>query len=97
MSVKSKNVDVSVNVADEELTLNRAKAIFSSLVKILAVQRNQIPFSYQTFNLLVNRVCQDDEDASKEGSWKAFQVEKQRDLAKSTVQDYEKFLKVQWN
>uniref|UniRef100_A0A1B0DA30 Uncharacterized protein n=1 Tax=Phlebotomus papatasi TaxID=29031 RepID=A0A1B0DA30_PHLPP len=91
---KTKNVEVSVNVADEVLTLNRASAIFSSLVKILAVQRNQIPFSYQTFSLLVNRVRRDDEDASKEGSWKAFQVEKQRDLAKNTVQDYEKFLKM---
>uniref|UniRef100_A0A1B0CG24 Uncharacterized protein n=1 Tax=Lutzomyia longipalpis TaxID=7200 RepID=A0A1B0CG24_LUTLO len=81
-----KKAEVHINVPQDVLTAPIAGHILSSLIKFLAVRRQQIPFSYQTFISLVHGMSSRTHEAS---CWSEIQMEKQKELARNTAQDYE--------
>ncbi|XP_059622049.1 uncharacterized protein LOC132265415 [Phlebotomus argentipes] len=81
----AQRAEVHVNVADYVVARDGAEAILVSLVKYLAVQRRQIPYSYTILCNLSDRVRQQETEAP---SWKEFQLDKQRKLVNSTVLGY---------
>ncbi|GAB0092726.1 hypothetical protein DMENIID0001_077570 [Sergentomyia squamirostris] len=88
----SKNVKFSVNIDRGIVTLELGSVLLSSLVKFLAVYRNQIPQNFQMFKFLVNR-SQPKEDQDHLTTWNQHQVENQLELARNTIRDYEKMMK----
>lgn len=76
-NIKLIDVNFDVSVITRETTAK----MLSAIAEFLAFNRNQIPFVYQTFQFMVERMKVEPSE-----EWNNFHIEHQRALAQSTLQ-----------
>ncbi|XP_073814285.1 uncharacterized protein [Musca autumnalis] len=78
-------VELDLNVEVDVLTAGTVAEVVNAILESLLYQRNQIPFVYKTYRYYVNKWADGDERYGAEvESVKNFQVQRQRQLAKTT-------------
>ncbi|XP_058982860.1 uncharacterized protein LOC131804272 [Musca domestica] len=83
----SSRVELNLFLEVDILTAGTIAEVINSVLESLLYQRNQIPFVYKTYRYYVNKWNDDDEqqeDMEQLDNVKNFQVQRQRNLAKST-------------
>lgn len=77
-NIKLIDVNFDVSVITRETTAK----MLSAIAEFLAFNRNQIPFVYQTFQFMVEKVMK----LEPSDDWNNFHIEHQRAVAQSTLQ-----------
>lgn len=77
-----KLLDLDVNFDVSVVTRETTAKILTAIAEFLAFHRNQIPFVYQTFQFMVERIMKFEPSED----WNNFHIEQQRALAQSTLQ-----------
>lgn len=83
MAQNSKSVELKLQDVDV-LTTGIAAEFVINILDFLLFHRSQIPFVYKTYKYYVNKWDEDAHDENKQESFKHYQLQKQRSLAKQT-------------
>lgn len=73
---------IDVNFAHVIVTRETTAKILTAIAEFLAFHKNQIPFVYQTFQFMVERLM----TFHSSDDWNNFHIEQQRAIAQSTLQ-----------
>ncbi|EDW16351.1 uncharacterized protein LOC6574862 [Drosophila mojavensis] len=83
MAQNSKNVELKLQDVDV-LTTGIVAEFVINILDFLLFHRSQIPFVYKTYKYYVNKWDDDEQNENKQESFKHYQLQKQRSLAKQT-------------
>lgn len=83
MAQNSKNVELKLQDVDV-LTTGIVAEFVINILDFLLFHRSQIPFVYKTYKYYVNKWDDDAQNENKQESFKHYQLQKQRSLAKQT-------------
>lgn len=87
------SVEVDLNAKCSFYTYDTAARILIAIIEFLLFHRNQLPFPYATFKFLVKKFTEDKQEPKNE-EWNDYLVNKQRDLAETTLNSLNTISKV---
>ncbi|XP_055588684.1 uncharacterized protein LOC129741012 [Uranotaenia lowii] len=84
----AQELELEIPLHLDVVTSESCSRILQVIIENLLYQRNQIPFAYETFRTLITKMTdQESQDDNETMSWNNYQLIKQRDLAKKSLQN----------
>ncbi|XP_058833331.1 uncharacterized protein LOC131691147 [Topomyia yanbarensis] len=77
-------VDITLNL--DVNTYETCSRMVQTVIEVLLFQRNQIPFCFQVFRMIVKKISNGSEDNGEPSEWNNYQLNKQRETASKSLE-----------
>lgn len=94
MSKKVVITDVNVELKVPSVSKALSSKIIGCFIEYISYIRNQIPFNFQIFNLLIQKKLYKLNEDNDDNDWHKFKVQRQLELATETINSINKIKEV---